>query len=164
MNDPLLYSPTALRPAQVNTQSLGRLKISITTAAGFTPVAGARIRISYMGNPDQVIEELTTNDSGQTDTIELPTPNRDYSLEPEANQPYSQYTLTVSAPGYEDLVVAGTQLLSGQTAIQDIKMAPSRNNPPAGILSSRPTHSMGNIPQRSRRMRSSRLMKAARSF
>ncbi len=129
MNDPSVFSPTALHPAQVNTQSLGRLKISLTTASGYTPVAGARIRIAYMGNPDQVIEELTTNDSGQTDTIELPTPDLDYSLEPEASQPYSQYTLTVSAPGYEDLVVAGTQLLSGQTALQDIRMAPSRNNP-----------------------------------
>ena len=82
-----------------------------------------------MGNPDQIIEEVTTNESGQTQTIELPAPNRDYSLEPEANQPYSQYTLTALAPGYDEQVVAGTQLLSGETAIQEIRMAPSRNNP-----------------------------------
>lgn len=117
-----------LRPAQTNTQSLGRLKISLTNQTGYTPVPGATIRVSYTGNPDQIIEELTTNESGQTDTVELPTPNRDYSLEPEANQPYSEYTLSVSAPGYDTLVIAGTQLLSGETALQDIRLAPQINN------------------------------------
>ena len=129
MTDPSQSRPAILCPAQVGTQSMGRLKISITSGAGYTPVAGATIRISYMGNPDQIIEEVTTNESGQTQTIELPAPNRDYSLEPEANQPYSQYTLTALAPGYDEQVVAGTQLLSGETAIQHIPMAPSRNNP-----------------------------------
>ena len=42
-----------LRPAQTNTQSLGRLKISLTNQTGYTPVPGATIRVSYTGNPDQ---------------------------------------------------------------------------------------------------------------
>ena len=82
-----------------------------------------------MGNPDQIIEEVTTNESGQPRPSSFPPLTRDYSLEPEANQPYSQYTLTALAPGYDEQVVAGTQLLSGETAIQEIRMAPSRNNP-----------------------------------
>lgn len=120
-------SPVHLRPAQLDTQSLGRLKISLTTASGYTPVPGATISISYTGGAGQTIEQLTTDSSGQTQTIELPTPNRDYSLEPEALQPYSEYTLNISAPGYAQKVVAGTQLLSGETALQTVQLTPLAN-------------------------------------
>lgn len=128
------FTDPVLRPAQTNVQSLGKLKISLTNSTGYVPVAGARVRVSYTGNPDQIIEELTTDESGQTQTVELPAPNRDYSLEPEANQPYSEYTLAVSAPGYDPIVVAGTQLLSGETALQDIRLAPQINNPSASNI------------------------------
>ena len=123
-----------LRPAQTNTQSLGRLRVSLTATTGYVPVPGATIQVSYTGNPDQVIEELTTNESGQTATVELPTPDRDYSLEPEANQPYSEYNISVSAPGYDSIVISGTQLLSGETALQEIRLAPQINNPLASDI------------------------------
>ena len=113
-----------LRPAQTGTQSLGRLKISLTATAELMPIPDATVRISYTGNPDQTIEELTTNESGQTDTIEVPAPNRDYSLEPQAQQPYSEYNISVTAPGYEDTVISGTQVLSGEIALQGIQMRP----------------------------------------
>lgn len=128
------FTDPVLRPAQTNVQSLGKLKISLTNSTGYVPVPGARVRVSYTGNPDEIIEELTTDESGQTQTVELPAPNRDYSLEPEASQPYSEYTLSVSAPGYDPLVVAGTQLLSGETALQDIRLAPQINNPSASDI------------------------------
>ena len=118
-----------LRPAQTSVQPLGRLKVSLTTASGYTPVPGASVQVSYTGNPDQVIEELSTDESGQTETIELPAPNRDYSLEPESGQPYSEYTLSVTAPGYEPIAVSGTQLLSGETALQNIRLAPQADQP-----------------------------------
>ena len=122
-----------LRPAQTSVQPLGRLKVSLTTASGYTPVPGASVQVSYTGNPDQVIEELSTDESGQTETIELPAPNRDYSLEPESGQPYSEYTLSVTAPGYEPIAVSGTQLLSGETALQNIRLAPQADQP-GGLL------------------------------
>lgn len=111
-----------LRPAQTSTQSLGRLKISLTAEAELRPIPDATVRISYTGNPDDTIEELTTDASGQTDTIEVPAPNRDYSLEPQAQQPYSEYNIRVTAPGYEDTVISGTQVLSGEIALQGIQM------------------------------------------
>ncbi len=113
-----------LRPAQVNTQSLGRLKISLTISGELMPIPGATVKVASTGNPDQVIEELRTDESGQTETIELPAPNVDYSLEPESAQPYSEYTITASAPGYEDFVVSGSQLLSGQTSLQNMALNP----------------------------------------
>ena len=146
VNNTALPPEPVLRPAQTNTQSMGRLRVSLTAQTGYFPVPGATVRISYTGNPDQVIEELTTNESGQTDTIELPTPNRDYSLEPEANQPYSEYNISVSAPGYDSLVVSGAQLLSGETALQDIRLAPQINNPTASDIVIPPHTLYGEFP------------------
>lgn len=134
-----------LRPAQVDTQSLGKLQVNLTAQLTYTPIPDATVRISYTGNPNEIIEELTTDESGQTPLVELPTPPLDYSLEPEANQPYSEYTLTITAPGYEDFVVAGTQLLSGETAIQPVSMYPASPTPGQNIVI--PAHTLyGDFP------------------
>lgn len=59
------------------------------------PVQGAEISISYTGAPGQPLEQLRTNSSGQTETIELAAPPVEYSLQPSEEQPYSEYTLKV---------------------------------------------------------------------
>ena len=41
-------------------------------------------------------------------------------------QPYSEYTVRVLAPGYEDVEVAGTEVLPNVTAIQEIRMRKAR--------------------------------------
>lgn len=115
---------TQISPADLSTQSFGKLRVSITAEQTFTPVPDATVNISYVGQSGAAIEQLTTDISGQTDTIELAAPPLEYSLEPEAAQPYSEYTLTITAPGYETAVINGTQLLSGQTAIQPIRLQP----------------------------------------
>lgn len=143
---PVNYSKQyQLRPAQVDTQSTGRLQVNLTASLTYTPIPDATVRISYTGNPSQILEELTTDESGQTPTIELPTPPRDYSLEPESQQPYSEYTLNISAPGYEDFVIAGTQLLSGETAIQPASLRPSAETASQNIVI--PAHTLyGDFP------------------
>ena len=44
-----------------------------------------------------VVEQLTTNSSGQTEQVQLPAPPVEYSLEPSIIQPYSEYNLMVEA-------------------------------------------------------------------
>ena len=108
-----------------DTPDLGQLKVSLTSQINARPIENARVSISYTGVPDETLEELTTDSSGQTDTIDLPAPPVEYSLD-EANevQPYSEYTIAVDAPGYEPLRVAGTEILSTVTALQNITMRP----------------------------------------
>ena len=57
----------------------GGLKISLTSSLGPLPIKGASVTISLTGDPDSVVETLTTDESGQTDTVELPAPPVDYS-------------------------------------------------------------------------------------
>lgn len=102
--------------------SRGRLQVLVTARPQSFPIENALVRISYTGNPEQTIEELRTDSSGQTPEIELPAPPLEYSLSPGENQPYSEYTLQISAPGYEDLSVSGTEILPGETAVLPASM------------------------------------------
>lgn len=103
----------------------GTLRINVTTSNDSRPIANARIAVSYTGNPNSTLEELVTDSSGQTEEITLNTPPLEYSLNPTIeSQPYSEYTLTVSAPGFEPLIISGAELLPDVTAIQNITMRP----------------------------------------
>lgn len=102
----------------------GGLKISVTSTVGLIPVQDATVSISYKGMPDSVIETLDTDESGQTEEIELPAPPIELSLEPQELQPYSEYNIEVNAPGYEPVVVSGTEILADTLALQPIRMIP----------------------------------------
>ena len=103
----------------------GNLQINVSSEITARPIEDARISISYTGEPGNTLEQLTTDSSGQTETISLSTPPLEYSLNPSIElQPYSEYTLNISAPGYEPLIISGTELLPDVTAIQDVTMRP----------------------------------------
>ncbi|GEM_PF-381868 len=123
-NDGYGISPRVY-PAQMETQSFGTLQVNCVTQTGFRPIPDATVRISYTGDPTSTIEELTTDEVGRTEEIQLPTPPLEYSLDPEIfDQPYSEYTIDVTAPGFERVDVSGTQLLPDVTAIQPVEMVP----------------------------------------
>ena len=116
--------------AQTGTQSLGQLQINVTSSLGLIPVPDATVTISYTGVPGVTVEQLRTDSSGQTAVIELPAPPLEYSMEPEQeNQPYSEYNIQVDAPGYESVMVSGTEILPDVTALQPIQMTPLETAP-----------------------------------
>lgn len=116
--------------AQTGTQSLGQLQINVTSSLGLIPVSDATVTISYTGVPGVTVEQLRTDSSGQTAVIELPAPPLEYSMEPEQeNQPYSEYNIQVDAPGYESVMVSGTEILPDVTALQPIQMTPLETAP-----------------------------------
>lgn len=103
----------------------GALKISVTSSVGMIPVRDATVKISYKGMPGSTIETLDTDISGQTEEIELPAPPLEYSLAPGEEQPYSEYNIEVNAPGYEPVMVSGTEILPDTLALQPIEMIPA---------------------------------------
>ncbi len=102
----------------------GSLQINVTSTVGLTPIENATITISLTGLPERTLESLATDASGQTEAIEVPAPPVDYSLEPSMEQPYSEYNIEVSAPGYEPVLISGTQILPDVKALQPIAMRP----------------------------------------
>ena len=115
--------------ADTNNIDNGRLKITTTTTDGTRPVRNARIDISYTGEPDRIIESLRTDESGSTETIELPAPPLEYSMAPSDHQPYSEYNLKITADNYDDEIVTGVQILPNVTGFQNINLILSPENP-----------------------------------
>lgn len=104
----------------------GKLKISVTSEVTSYPVADAQISISYTAIPDSKLEQLSTNSSGQTEVVELAAPPLEYSLNPSIEeQPYSEYTIDISAPGFEPVSISGAEILPDVTALQNVSLRPS---------------------------------------
>lgn len=108
-------------PAEMGTQNFGRLRVRCTTE-GFSPVEGATVSISSEDKPGEIIEELTTNESGLTGEVELPAPPVDYSLEPSDQQPYSEYNIRVSSAGFAPVTIASMDVLPNITALQETSL------------------------------------------
>lgn len=113
-------------PAQMGIASIGNLRAFVTSERENTPIEGAKVQIfdENSQTTDTPVEELTTDSNGQTEEIGLSAPNIEYSLEPSAVRPYTDYTIVVTARGYEPVYISGSEILPSVTSIQDIKMVP----------------------------------------
>jgi peptidoglycan hydrolase-like protein with peptidoglycan-binding domain len=103
----------------------GTMKISVVSSIGLVPVEDATVTISYTGDPQAPLNVLTTDSSGQTPVVSLPAPPLELSLQPENEiMPYSEYNITVTAEGYEPVLVSGSEVFADQLALQPIRMNP----------------------------------------
>lgn len=100
----------------------GQLQVRLTEERTMKPIQGAEIEISYEGDPGSEIRRFVTDESGMTEIITLPAPAEQYSTQFSEEQPYAEYTIRAQAAGYENVEVAGTEILPGVTAIQEIRM------------------------------------------
>ena len=115
-----------IRAMQDEALEKGSLQINVVSSVTSFPITNAEISISYTGIPESTLERLTTDSSGQTETIELDAPPEEWSLDRNnERQPYSEYTLDISAPGFEPVSIAGTEILANTKAIQNVRMRPS---------------------------------------
>lgn len=103
----------------------GSIQVNVVSAIGLTPVENATVTISYTGDPENPLQVLTTDDSGQTPEVQLPAPPLELSLDPEATQqPYSEYNIFVTADGYEPVLVSGSEIFADEFSLQPIRMNP----------------------------------------
>ena len=94
-------------PTTQDTPDKGRLQINLVSDISAYPIQGAQISIYYTGVPEAQLE---------------------YSLNPENEvQPYSEYTMQITAEGFESVSIAGAEILADVTAIQNVSMKPIDN-------------------------------------
>lgn len=118
----LKYAQTVNRQDQIDT---GELQISVVRRGTRIPIENMTIRISFTGNPEETVEELKTDSSGQTESISLPAPPLEYSMDQtQLLQPYSEYTVEVNGEGYETAVLSGVEVLSSVKALSRVEMNP----------------------------------------
>ena len=127
------YVHTLERPA--NALDRGNLRVNVVDSVTRRPIENALVTISYSGEPTGVIEELRTDNDGQTQLVSLPAPPVEYSMEPGITQPYAEYTVTVNAPGFEAFSVSGSAIFSGETSMQEAALMISGDgNQPSNIV------------------------------
>lgn len=128
---------------QLDNMDIGKLKMQITSSISSFPIEDASINISYTGVPENTIEQLKTDSNGQTETIDLAAPPIEYSLEKNnEQQPYSEYTLEISASGYNALTISGAEILSSVTALQNIQLEPLDTQVPTTNIYAIPAHTL----------------------
>ena len=110
-----------------NRTDTGLLQVNVNSIIGSRGIAGATVQIFDSNRPEEIFEEVTTDVNGQSEAITLPTPPLEYSMAPFAEQPYSVFNIRVNAPGYESVEISGAEILSGQTALQNISLMPMKD-------------------------------------
>ena len=113
-----------LRADQLNHVDQGTIKVQVTSAVGMVPVENARVTISYTGEPDSTLEQISTDGDGQSEVLSLAAPPLEYSMEPVQSQPYAEYTVQVEAEGYRPVNVEGVDVFSGELSLQNVQMEP----------------------------------------
>ena len=115
------YVHTLERPPE--SVDKGKLRVHVVDKRTTRPIMNAVVDISTTSQPNQTLEELYTDESGNTEEIELSTPPLEYSMEPSVNQPFSEYYIRINAPGYEEQVISGSDLFAGQTSLQNVDLS-----------------------------------------
>ncbi len=103
----------------------GSLRVMVTGQSNGEPIPDAKISLSYTGNPSQTLEEVTTDESGNSETFSLDTPPIEYSMEPSEQQPYSEFTIEVTAPGYRSVNISGIEVLPDELSVQRVELEAS---------------------------------------
>lgn len=124
------YRPD-LRVCETAAESRGYLQVDVVNEENNFPVTDAVVTVQEPGEGGRILEELPTDQSGQTEQLELAAPDMALSLESQNTiRPYSVYNLKISAPGYEDAEITGTEILPGVTAIQPVRLRPVKVSAP----------------------------------
>lgn len=111
-----------------NMTDTGYFQANITSEIDSAPISGATVQILDINNENNIIEEVTTDGNGQSETVELPTPPLEYSMDPTASQPYAEYTIRITAPDFEPMDISGAEILAGETALQNTSLIPTERS------------------------------------
>lgn len=123
-----------LRATAADTPDRGLLQTTVLSAENNYPITDATVSIADESQPDTILEQLTTNASGQTEDVEVATPPIDYSLQPDEPRPYAALILRITAPGYEPLTIRGTEVLPEQLALQTARLRPLAFGPSSPVV------------------------------
>lgn len=117
-------------PTQVNLSAFGSLQIQAVRSDNRFPIQNATVSLSIPDTPDQIVEQTTTDASGQTDALRLSAPPLEYSLTPGSPQPYANYNIRITASGFKSVTIHGCEVLPDAFAIQPVQMEPEDDPAP----------------------------------
>lgn len=103
--------------------AVGYLQVQARTAQGAVPLEGAQVRV--LDDEGNTLYRLTTDESGDTQTVELETLPGYLSQDPNyMGIPYANYSVVVEAEGFEPYTVTEIPIFDGETATLPAAMMP----------------------------------------
>ncbi len=128
--------------------TLGHLSIETYDRTIGEPASGAIVLIRPSSGDTGISAELITDESGQSPMIDLPAPYWEFSFDPASSeQPYAEYDVLITLPGYKLVTINGTQIFSGTQAIQSVYLERAENTPAAErSITIQPNTLWGNFP------------------
>lgn len=106
-------------------QNTGYLIVNVSTARGAIPLEGATVTVyDSEAEGDPIVIRVSTDNSGKTDRLALPAPDRDLAMAPGRAKPYSTYMVEAIKDGYYTVTNNGVPIFSGITSIQPVQMIP----------------------------------------
>ena len=114
-------------PPVMSRQTMGELIVDVSTnpmLAPLFPIPDTPVTIlrRLPSGEEEIIEELITDESGQTPVISLPAPPEELSLDPTNTiKPFSSYIIEANPEGYNSVTVEGSQIFADVQSIQPIE-------------------------------------------
>lgn len=125
---PAEQTPTAPPPQAETAPYIGYLQIYAYTGNTAEPIEGAQVFVSRDNDGDALLYASTTTDrSGLTPVIPLPSVDPMLSMSPEAAQnglPYIPYDIQVSALGFTPMRFENVPIYGGNSVTQPAAMLP----------------------------------------
>jgi len=108
-------------------EDFGFLSVLTSSADSSLPVEGSVIRITGEQEENSFIDfSIITDVDGITEKIELPAPNKLYSLSPSSPEiPYGLYRIEVRNRGYYTKIIENVAVFSGIHTSLPVNMIPS---------------------------------------
>ena len=103
----------------------GSLIVSVSTAGGALPLEGALVTVQG-STPENsgILSVLTTDQSGRTPRLSLPTPAKAESERPGNRQPYALYHIYVNLENYYPQSFLNVPVFASTTSIQPVALLP----------------------------------------
>ena len=104
----------------------GLLQVRVATGNSAIPLTQATVVISRaVGDGEQLVRILKTDNDGRTETIELPTYNRIGSESPnDVTAKFTLYNIYIDYPGYYPSRSMGVPIFGGVTSTQTFELIP----------------------------------------
>jgi len=107
---------------------MGTLMVETRSADEALPIEGAKVIVR---SQDQVLAEIMTDGSGQTEKIQLKAPDKSRTLSPDTPGPhYSTVEISVSKAGFVTNIIKNVPIYDGIDAYQPIDMLPQADGYP----------------------------------
>lgn len=99
--------------------TIGKLIVKVYAQTQGDPLENVNVKILNSKTKD-IIYEIITNSSGQSDIINLDAPNSGYSQEPQSPKPYQEFDVLAEKDGFDSVTIEGVQIFSDSLSIQNI--------------------------------------------